>query len=99
MELTDHQLKLLRICDAIRWNEEASLTPYNYQLLRRALGQGDPIVSFEHRMACQHALAWEMEPPESPPVGPDRSPWLDTYEVEWWRLEALELAEHDLSYS
>ena len=98
MELTDHQLKLLKICDAIRWGEEAALTPYNYHLCLRALGLGDPIITFEYRLACQHAIAYDHQPPDSPPIGPERSPWLRTYDVEWWRLDAIELAPADLSY-
>ena len=98
MELTDHHLKLLMICDAVRWGEEAAFTPYNYQLFRRALGMSDPIISFEARLAANHAEAYGLNPPPSPPVGPERSPWLLTYDIEWWRLEAIDLAETDLSY-
>lgn len=98
MELSQHQLKLLLICDCVRWNDEAAFTPYNYQLVRRALGQKDPIITFEYDMAVAHAVAWDNDPPPSPPPGPERSPWLITYDVEWWDIDKLGLADYDLAY-
>lgn len=98
MELTDHQIKVLLICDAVRWGDLSMLTPYNYQLLVRAVAMGDPIINFEFNAAANHAIAWDNDPPPSPEAGPERSPWLETYDVEWWRLDAIDMAEPDLSY-
>ena len=98
MELTPHQLKLLLICDCVRWNDEAAFTPYNWQLVRRALGQQDPIIQFEYDQAAAFVIAHGGDPPPSPPPGPERSPWLDTYDIEWWDLQALGLADYDLAY-
>ena len=87
----------MKICDAIRWNESESFTPYNYHLLMRGVGIKDPIITFEARLAADFAFAHEGDPPPSPPVGPERSPWLATYDVEWWRLDAISIESPDLS--
>lgn len=91
MELTDHQLRLLRIVDSVRWGETPRLNEYNYHLLLRALGQRDPVISFEMTQAVSFLKSHDLKPPPSPPPGPLRSPWIDTWDVPFWRIEAVEL--------
>lgn len=98
MELTDHQLKLLKIIDCIRWNEPEFLGPYNHLLIQRAYGQGDPAVCFELQQAVEWIQAWDRNPPPSPEPGPQRSPWMETWDIEWWRIEAIEIEEPDMSW-
>lgn len=95
-ELTDLQLRCLAIVDAVRWCEVEKLSLYNYHLLRRQLGVGDPVVTFEMEQACAFALAHNSTPPPSPPPGPERSPWMKTWDVPFWRIEAIDMAEPDL---
>lgn len=97
MELTDHQIKCLLICDAIRWNQKELLGPYNYHLLRRTLAMRDPIVYFEWERASEFALAYEMNPPEAPADWYQRSPWLRTYKVPVERALAIDPTPPDLS--
>lgn len=84
MELTDHQIRLLRIVDAVRWAEQDSLGPYEYTLLRRALGENDTVVTFELEQAVAalqaRRAAGVLESTTAPPQGsPGRSPWMDTW--------------------
>ncbi len=80
MQLTDHQLRLLEIVDCVRWQEADRLGLYEYHLLRRALGEGDPVVTFE----LEQAVAWAQSHPEAPPSPPEglpeRSPWRRTWQ-------------------
>ena len=98
--LTDHQIRLLKVCDHVRWGEDSELDGFKYHLVRRAVGQKDPIVEYELKLAITHLEAkggayHAIEHPEefeSPPVGPERSPWMETYEVDLDRyLEAGEI--------
>lgn len=95
-ELSDHQIKLLKICDAVRWNQVQYLHLYHYHLIRRAVGQLDPIVHFELTMATDFALAWNNDPPPPPEEPFHRSPWLELYGVEPWRADAIELEAVDM---
>jgi len=93
MDLTDHQLKLLKIIDCVRWGEEEGLGAYNLELLTRAYGNGDKLITFEWEQAAEWARAWDLKPPPSPEPGPLRSPWMETWDVPFWRVEAIELDE------
>lgn len=97
MELTDLQIKCLLICDAIRWNQTEILGPYNYHLLRRQLALQDPIINFEYERAGEFAISYEYDPPEMPPMGPQRSPWLKTYNVPMERAYSIDPMPPDLS--
>lgn len=97
MELTDQQIKCLLICDAIRWNQKEILGPYNYHLLRRQLALQDPVVQFEWEQAGNFALSYDLEPPEMPPLGPQRSPWISTYQVPLERAYSIDPMPPDLS--
>ncbi len=79
--LTDHQIRLLQIIDHVRWAEEDELNAYEYQLVRRAMGQRCPVVRFELEQAVKFLVANDRNPPPSPEPGPDRSPWIDTWGV------------------
>lgn len=94
-EISDHQIKLLKICDAVRWNQVEYLHLYHYHLLRRAVGQKDPIVHFELTMATEFAQAWNNDPPPAPDEPSRRSPWMELYGVEPWRADAIELEAVD----
>lgn len=94
-EITDHQIKLLKICDAVRWNQVEYLHRYHYHLIRRAVGQQDPIIHFELTMAADFASSWNNDPPPAPEDPYHRSPWLELYQVEPWRADAIELEPVD----
>ncbi|MGA0021028.1 hypothetical protein [Vulcanococcus sp.] len=84
MELTDHQIRLLKIVDSVRWGEADRLGEYEYVLIRRALGERDTVITFELEQAVAamqaRRAAGQLEPSEAPPEGsPERSPWLDTW--------------------
>lgn len=99
MELTDHQIRCLLVCDAIRWNETEALNLYNWHLLRRQMGVGDAVVSFEWEQAGEFAMAYDYDPPPSPPPGPQRSPWLKQYGVSLERVLGMDATGPDLSDS
>lgn len=98
MELTDHQIKILKIVDAVRWNDVEHLNAYNYHLLRRAVGLKDVVITFEMEQACAFVRAHNMNPPPSPPPGPERSPWMETWDVPFWQVEAVELEPVDMDF-
>lgn len=78
MQLTDHQIRLLQIVDCVRWGEEEKLDLYQYHLLRRAMGEGDLVVSFE----LEQAAAFRQANPEirqGPEEPSERSPWIRTW--------------------
>lgn len=77
MELTDHQVMLLRICDHVRWREEDDLTPICLAQIRRALGEQDAVVTFEAEKASEYGRTHE--PKEAPKNKLARSPWIDTW--------------------
>ena len=97
MELTDLQIKCLLIIDAIRWNQTELLGPYNYHLLRRQMGVDDPVVAFEKEQAAAFVIAYDYDPPEMPPAGPQRSPWMKTYGVPLERVLSIDAMPPDLS--
>ena len=97
-EITDHQLRLLKVCDHVRWGEEYMLDGFKYHMLRRACGQKDPIVEFELKLAINHLKAlggsqFAIDNPDaivSPDHGtPERSPWIETYRVTKERYDAI----------
>ncbi|MGB0873687.1 MAG: hypothetical protein ACPGSE_00390 [Synechococcus sp.] len=77
MELTDHQIALLQICDKIRWREEEKVDVWDFAQIRRALGDKDWVVLFEIEQASFFGQAHQ--PKQSPPPGRRRSPWIDTW--------------------
>ena len=96
--LTDHQLRLLKICDHVRWGENYLLDSFKYHMVRRACGQKDQIVEFELQLAVAHLAAlggsqYVIDNPDaivSPEVGtPERSPWMETYRVTKERYDAI----------
>ena len=97
LELTDLQLKCLLLCDAIRWGETEHLSPYNYHLIRRQLAMGDVVVTFEMNRAAEFCAAYGTHPPESPPPGPLRSPWLNTYGITLEQVLGIDPSTPDLS--
>ena len=84
MHLTDHQIRLLKIVDEVRWGEEEKLDVYKYHLLRRALGERDNVIVFEMEQAVAFRQA-NRDIKEGPPPGPERSPWINT-----WIKDAVE---------
>lgn len=78
MELSEYQIRLLEIVDHVRWQEAEYLNPYEYVLIRRALGEGDKVIQFELEQAAAFVQA-HPERPASPPPGPQRSPWMNTW--------------------
>ena len=93
MELTDHQIRLLMIVDKVRWSEEEGLDEYQYRLVQRALGTKDVTIEFEMKRAVEfrewHRVR-KIDYPSSPPPGPLRSPWMETWDVSRTRVEKLE---------
>ena len=81
MQLTDHQVMLLKIVDHIRWDESEGLDLYKYHLLRRAVGQKDHVIEFELKQAVDHQQAFQGQGYPTPPPGARRSPWLETWDV------------------
>lgn len=76
--LTDHQRRLLLIVDQVRWGEPPTMV--EYLLVRRALGEGDAVITFELERAVDHYLLNRDAMPESPPIGShERSPWMRTW--------------------
>ena len=78
MHLTDHQIRLLKIVDEVRWGEEEKLDIYKYHLLRRALGERDTVIVFE----MEQAVAFRQTHPqikEGPTNALARSPWIRTW--------------------
>ena len=92
-ELTDHQIRLLMIVDKVRWSEEEGLDEYQYRLVQRALGTKDVVIEFEMKRAVEfrewHRIR-KIDYPSSPPHGPLRSPWMETWDVSWTRMEKLQ---------
>lgn len=84
MELTEHQIRLLKIVDCVRWNEADKLGDYEYVLIRRALGEHDAVITFEMEQAVAAVRARRaaglLDSTTAPAEGtPERSPWLDTW--------------------
>lgn len=97
-ELTDHQIRLLQIVDKVRWGEEEMLDGFQWHMVRRAIGIGDHVVEYELEQAVNFYQHHNRKPPASPPPGARRSPWLETWDVEPWRLvEVREIDIPDLS--
>lgn len=97
-ELTDFQVRLLQIIDEVRWGEEEKLDGFKYHLVVRALGLGDHVIAFEIDQAVAHYQHHNRNPPPSPPPGALRSPWIETWDVEPWRLAevyAIDLPDMD----
>ena len=90
-EITDHQIKLFKICDAVRWNQVQYLHRYHYHLIRRACGTGDALAWTELRLASDFATAWGNNPPPPPDDPYQRSPWMELYQIEPWRADAIQL--------
>lgn len=78
MHITDHQIRLLKIVDEVRWGEEEKLDEYKYHLLRRALGERDTVIIFEMEQAVAFRRA-NREIRQGPDDGPQRSPWIETW--------------------
>ena len=78
MHLTDHQLRLLEIVDEVRWGEEEKLNDYKYHMLRRALGEGDGVITFEMEQAVSFRQA-NRNIKQGPEPGHLRSPWMNTW--------------------
>ena len=97
MELTDYQIKLLKIVDEYRWGEADKLDAYKYHLVRRALGEKDPVITFEMEMAARFVSFWGNNPPRSPKPGPLRSPWIKTWDVPFWRTQLIETDSPDVT--
>lgn len=78
MEITDHQIRLLKIIDCVRWGEEEKLDLYQYHLIRRAIGEQDLVVTFELEQAARFRQANPdiRSGPEEPAL---RSPWIETW--------------------
>ena len=96
-QLTDHQIRLLKVIDHLRWGEDDQLDGFKFHLCRRAIGQRDPIIEFEYKLAVEHLN--ELGGPDraishpeefiSPPFGTAaRSPWMDSYGIDLSRYEA-----------
>jgi len=77
VELTDHQIYLLKICDHVRWREEEGLTEIAYAQIRRALGENDAVIVFELEQASYYGRAHN--PQQAPKNKLARSPWVDTW--------------------
>lgn len=80
-ELTDHQVKLLKIVDHVRWDEDEELDLYKYHLVRRAIGLEDHVIEFELKQAADHQQAFSGQGHPTPPPGARRSPWIETWNV------------------
>lgn len=78
MQITDHQIRLLKIVDCVRWGEEEKLDLYQYHLLRRAIGEQDPVVTFELEQAASFRVA-NPEIRSGPEEPYERSPWIKTW--------------------
>lgn len=96
-ELTDHQIKILKIVDHVRWGEEDDLDLYKYHLVRRAVGQKDVVIEFELQQAVDHAQAFQGQGFPTPPPGPERSPWIETWNVDLDRYRSISDHAVDLS--
>ncbi|QNJ25946.1 hypothetical protein SynSYN20_01619 [Synechococcus sp. SYN20] len=79
--LTDHQVKLLKIIDHVRWDENDELDAFGYHQVRRAIGQGDFVIEFELKQAVDHQESFSGQGFPTPPPGEARSPWIDTWNV------------------
>ena len=79
--LTDHEVKLLKCVDYVRWAENDKTNGYDYLMIQRAIQVSNHVIKFELKQAVNHMLAWNYKPPASPPPGPERSPWMDTWDV------------------
>lgn len=96
-QLTDHQIRLLKVIDHLRWGEDDQLDGFKFHLCRRAIGQKDPVIEFEYRLAVDHLNALggshrAIAHPEefiSPPAGSiGRSPWMESYDIDEDRYNA-----------
>ena len=88
--LTDHQIRLLKVIDHVRWGEDENLDAFKYHMLRRAVGQKDEVLEFELDLAVQAYTAYATEQGlkigdrlvGAPPIGsPERSPWMSSWDV------------------
>lgn len=91
-QLTDHQIRLLKVVDHVRWGEHYRLDGFKYHMIRRAVGQKDPLIDFEFRLAVEelnrkggadHATNHPEDPAwQSPDEGTrERSPWMTTFGI------------------
>ena len=79
-KITDFQIRLLKICDHVRWSEEDQLDGFKYHLMRRAVGQQDVVIEEELKMAAE-AMPHMVDFDSGPHGSPLRSPWMDTWNV------------------
>ncbi len=88
--LTDHQIRLLKVIDHVRWGEEEHLDAFKYHLLRRAIGQKDEVLEFELEQAVNAYTAYATARGlklgdrlvDAPPAGSsERSPWMGSWEI------------------
>ena len=88
--ITDHQIRLLKVIDHVRWGEEEHLDAFKYHLLRRAIGQKDEVLEFELEQAVNAYTAYATELGlkigdrlvTSPPLGSsERSPWMGSWDI------------------
>ena len=88
--LTDHQIRLLKVIDHVRWGEEEHLDAFKYHLLRRAIGQKDEVLEFELEQAVNAYTAYATERGlkigdrlvDAPAEGTsERSPWMGSWDV------------------
>ena len=98
MELTDYQIKICKIIDAMRWNDRDHLHPYNLILLRKAHGNHCPVTHFEAEQAVEFLNAWGMDPPPRPADPYLASPWMKTWGVDKARADQIILEPVDWSW-
>ena len=88
-EITDFQIKLLKVIDHVRWCEEEDLDGFRYHIIRRAVGQKDVIVELELKLAVEHMKIYQQNRFEVPPHGSvERSPWMESWDVSPERYHA-----------
>ena len=88
-EITDFQIRLLKICDNVRWSEEEQLDGFKYHLIRRQVGKKDHILEEELKLAVDAMQSGLLTDLDTPPRGSsDRSPWMATWDISYERYMA-----------